>query len=147
MQQLLELDMEQQAGSKSGKEYVKAVYCHPAYLTWASLVAQMVKRLPAMWETRVRFLGQEDPLEKEWQSTPALLPGKSQGWRSLIGYSPWSHQESDTTEWLHFTMLKNDLSIKMWATRLSYASQSQQQGEKHGEIWIWGSGSSSHLYS
>ena len=30
--QQLELDMEQQAGSKSGKEYVKAVYCHPAYL-------------------------------------------------------------------------------------------------------------------
>ena len=33
-EQQLELDMEQQAGSKSGKEYVKAVYCHPAYLTY-----------------------------------------------------------------------------------------------------------------
>ena len=32
--QLLELDMEQQAGFKSGKEYVKAVYCHPAFLTY-----------------------------------------------------------------------------------------------------------------
>ena len=32
--QQLELDMEQQAGSKSGKEYIKAVYCHPAYLTY-----------------------------------------------------------------------------------------------------------------
>ena len=32
--QLLELDMQQQTGSKSGKEYVKAVYCHPAYLTY-----------------------------------------------------------------------------------------------------------------
>ena len=31
--QELELDMEQQTGSKSGKEYIKAVYCHPAYLT------------------------------------------------------------------------------------------------------------------
>ena len=31
--QQLELDMEQQTGSKSGKEYIKAVYCHPAYLT------------------------------------------------------------------------------------------------------------------
>ena len=31
--QQLELDMDQQTGSKSGKEYVKAVYCHPAYLT------------------------------------------------------------------------------------------------------------------
>ena len=33
----------------------------------ASLVAQMVKNLPAMWETQVRSLGQEDPLEKEMQ--------------------------------------------------------------------------------
>ena len=32
--QQLELDMEQQIGSKSGKEYVKAIYCHPAYLTY-----------------------------------------------------------------------------------------------------------------
>ena len=31
---------------------------------WASLVAQMVKRLPAIWETWVQFLGREDPLEK-----------------------------------------------------------------------------------
>ena len=34
MKQQLELDMEQQTGSKSGKEYIKAVYCHPAYLTF-----------------------------------------------------------------------------------------------------------------
>ena len=32
--QQLELDMEQQTGSKSGKEYIEAVYCHPAYLTY-----------------------------------------------------------------------------------------------------------------
>ena len=32
--QQLELDMEQQAGSKSGKEYIKAIYCHPAYLSY-----------------------------------------------------------------------------------------------------------------
>ena len=34
MQLKLELDMEQETGSKLGKEYVKAVYCHPAYLTY-----------------------------------------------------------------------------------------------------------------
>ena len=32
--QQLELDMEQQTGSKSGKKYIKAVYCHPTYLTY-----------------------------------------------------------------------------------------------------------------
>ena len=42
-----------------------------------------------MRETQVRFLGQEDLLGKEMQSTPALLPGKYHGWRSLIGYRPW----------------------------------------------------------
>ena len=31
-----------------------------------------------------------------------LLPGKSHGWRSLVGYSPWGREESDTTERLHF---------------------------------------------
>ena len=42
---------------------------------------------------------------RKWQSSPALLPGKSHGQRSLIGYSPWGRKESDTTEWLHFTSL------------------------------------------
>ena len=37
-----------------------------------------------------------------WHPTPVPLPGKSQGWRSLIGCSPWGCQESDTTERLHF---------------------------------------------
>ena len=37
-----------------------------------------------------------------WSPTPVLLPGKSHGWRSLVGCSPWSHKESDTTERLHF---------------------------------------------
>ena len=34
--------------------------------------------------------------------TPVLLPGKSHGWRSLVGCSPWGREELDTTEWLHF---------------------------------------------
>ena len=69
----------------------------------SSLVAQRVMRLPAMQETQVQSLGQEDPLEKEWQPTPILLPGKSHGRRSLVGCSPCGCKESDTTEWLHFT--------------------------------------------
>ena len=35
---------------------------------------------------------------RKWQSTPVLLPGKSHGQRSLVGYSPWGREESDTTE-------------------------------------------------
>ena len=39
---------------------------------------------------------------RQWHPTPVLLPGKSQGRRSLVGCSPWDRKESDTTEWLHF---------------------------------------------
>ena len=39
---------------------------------------------------------------RQWHPTPVLLPGKSHGRRSLIGCSPWGHEESDTTEQLHF---------------------------------------------
>ena len=39
---------------------------------------------------------------RHWQPTLVLLPGKSHGWRSLVGCSPWSPEESDTTERLHF---------------------------------------------
>ena len=37
---------------------------------------------------------------RQWHPTPALLPGKSHGWRSLVGCSPWGRKESDTTEQL-----------------------------------------------
>ena len=40
---------------------------------------------------------------RQWQPTPVLLPGKSHGWRSLVGYSPWGCKESDTTERLHLS--------------------------------------------
>ena len=39
---------------------------------------------------------------RTWQPTPVLLPGKSHGQRSLVGYSPWGRKESDMTERLHF---------------------------------------------
>ena len=41
-------------------------------------------------------------MERQWQPTPVLFPGKSHGWRSLVGCSPWGHQESDMTGRLHF---------------------------------------------
>ena len=39
---------------------------------------------------------------RRWHPTPVLLPGKSHGWRRLVGYSPRGREESDTTERLHF---------------------------------------------
>ena len=43
-----------------------------------------------------------DYQRRQWHLTPVLLPGKSHGWRSLMGCSPWGLEESDTTERLHF---------------------------------------------
>ena len=59
-----------------------------------SLVAQMVKRLPAMWETQVRFLGREDPLEKEMAIHSSTLTWKIP-WMEEPDRGP---KELDTTE-------------------------------------------------
>ena len=65
-------------------------------------VAQMVKRLPAMWGTRFNPWVGKIPWRRKWQPTPVFLPGKSHGWRSLTGYSPRGPKDSDMTEQLHF---------------------------------------------
>ena len=59
----------------------------------ASLVTQIVENLPAMQETQVQSLSQEDPLEKGMdtlpKNTPVFLPGEFHEQKSLSGYSPW----------------------------------------------------------
>ena len=72
---------------------------YPLQYSSVSLVAQMVKNLPAVWETWVQSLGWED-LEEGMQPTPVFLPGESHGQRSLVGYSPWGRKELDKTECL-----------------------------------------------
>ena len=71
-----------------------------------------------MRKTWVRSLGREDPWRRKWQPTPVLLPGKSHGQRSLVGYNPWGHKESDTTERLHFTftnvLFVPDIYFLLW---------------------------------
>ena len=103
-------------------------------LSWgASLVAQMVKNLPAMQETWVPSLGQEDPLEKEWQTTPAFLPGKFQGQMSLVGYNPWCHKELDMTEWLSLTPLS-------WRAWLPYSPNLSKTDFRYlfwNSGWFW----------
>ena len=45
---------------------------------------------------------------RKWQHTPVFLPGESHGQRSLVGYSPWAHKESDiaeTTEYTHINFM------------------------------------------
>ena len=63
-----------------------------------SLVAQTVKLLPAMKETRVQSLGWEALLEKELATHSSVLAWESQGWGSLVGCRLWGRTELDTTE-------------------------------------------------
>ena len=60
----------------------------------------MVTNLRAVQETgdEGSIPGSGRSPRKKCQPTPVFLPGESQGQRSLVGYSPWSHRESDTTE-------------------------------------------------
>ena len=76
-----------------------------------------------MQETRFDSWVGKIPWRRKWQSTPALLPGKSRGWRSLIRYSPYGRRESDTTEQLHFHFHQYVI--------LSFLIKS------HFLLWIW----------
>ena len=55
-----------------------------------SLMAQMVKNLPAVQSRKV-------PCRREWLHTPVFLPGEFHGHRTLVGYNPWGCKESDMT--------------------------------------------------
>ena len=74
--------------------------CASLSLAGASLVARMVKRLPAVQDTQVRSLGREDPLEEEMATDSSILAWKFHRPRRLAGYGPWDCKESDTTEQL-----------------------------------------------
>ena len=80
---------------------------YPIQYSWASLVVQLVKNLPAMQETWVQSLGWEDSLEKGKATHFSIWP------REFYGlYSPWGHKKSDTTEQLSFYLLKLN---KIWS--------------------------------
>ena len=53
-------------------------------------------------------------IQSKWQPTPVFLPGKSHGWKNLVGYSPWGRKESDTTEqhllYFYFSLCVTHLS-------------------------------------
>ena len=68
-------------------------------------MAQLVKNLPAMWETWVQSLGWKDPLEKGKATHSSIL-----AWRIPWTVYPWGHKESDTTERL-FTSLADATTL------------------------------------
>ena len=77
----------------------------PFEVSGASQVALVVKnKLANAGDIRDVFDPWENPLEEEWQPTPVFLPGEFHGQRSLAGYIPWGHKESDMTERLTLSL-------------------------------------------
>ena len=82
----------------SGRSFGEGIGYSLQY-SWASLVAQLSKNLPAMWEIWIRSLSWEGPLEEGMATHSSIL-----AWRisidrgALEGYSPWDCKEQDTTE-------------------------------------------------
>ena len=77
-----------------------------SYWIGASLVAQTLKSMPVMQETQLQSLDQEDPLEKSIVTHSSILARRIPWTEEPVGYSPWGHKESDTTEQLtlHFIL-------------------------------------------
>ena len=80
-----------------------------------------------------------DSWRRQWHPTPVLLPRKSHGWRSLVGYSPWGPEELDTTEQLHF--LFSLFTFMHWRRKwqpnpVFFPGESQAQGSLVGcRLW------------
>ena len=84
--------------------------------------------------------GKRKAQTRKWHPTPVLLPGKSHGQRSLVGYSPRGHRESDTTERLHFAHFILSHWRRKWQPTpvfLPGESHGQRSLEGHGP---WGQG-------
>ena len=68
------------------------------WINWASLMAQMVKNPPVMWETQIQSLGQEDPLEKGMATHSSILSWRIPRTEEPGGLQSVGLQKSDTTE-------------------------------------------------
>ena len=89
-----------------------------------SLVAQMVKNLPACRKPGFNPLVGRIPCKRKWQSTPAFLPGEFHGQRSLMGHSSWNHRVGH--DWVTNTFT---LSLSMTSCWL--------QRQSHSKLWCY----------
>ena len=107
-------------------------------LTFASLVAQRLKHLPPIWETRVRSLGREDPLEKEMAIHSSILAWKIPWTEKPSRLQSTGFKESDTTERLHLT-----LPYLLQIRRMIFLLPSSHFSSHFFSSLLWSSSSSS----
>ena len=82
-------------------------------------IGLFVKRLPTIGKPGFNLWVGKIPWRRKWKPTPVFLPGKFNGWRSLLGYNPWGCKELDTTERLHFTTFSNKNYVNVVSLSLS----------------------------
>ena len=97
------------ANHKKEKNFFLLISIH-LWNDGASLVAQTVKNLPAMWETLLWSLSWEDPLEKGMATHSNILAWRIHAQRRLAGYSPWGHKQLDII-WTNNTFTYEDTAI------------------------------------
>ena len=109
--QQLEPDTEQWTGSKLGKEYIKAVYCHPAYLTYMqSTSCEMLDWMKHKLESR---LPGEISITSDMQMTPPLWQKAKKNWRA--SWCKWKRRVKKT--WLE-TQYSKDKDHGIWSHHL-----------------------------
>ena len=112
---------------------------HSSTLAWKIPWAEEPGRLQSMGLQKVRHdwvislsLFTFMNWRRQWQPTPVLLPGKSHGWRGLVGCSPWGCKNSDRTEWLNsnsnshpyiFVSLSNHGNLNLDYRKLFYTME------------------------
>ena len=98
---------------------------------WDLPVAQPVKNLPAMQESRLDPWVWKIPWRRKLQPTPVFLPGKFHEQKNLVGHSPWGLRESGTTEQLAYgymaTLLKPTLIQSMLHNKRSHHDEKAMQ--------------------
>ena len=94
----------------------------PWWLRWSSVCLQCGRLGFDPWVGKI-------PWRRKQQPTPVLLPGKFQGQRSLVGYSPWGHKESKPTERLHSLTHSFQGSIR-WSDFLAFCPAQNYKSQR-----------------
>ena len=100
----------------------------PWWLRWWSVCLQCRRPGFSPWVGKILW-------RRKWQPNPVFLPGKVQGQRSLVGYSPWGNKELDTTEQLHFHFL---LLLSTGSRQTCFRSCSVRAQQLWQALFLWG---------
>ena len=103
---------------------------------WATQVVQVVKKCLPMQETEEMWIQswvRKIPWRRKWQPAPVFLPEESHGQRSLVGYGPWGHKESDTD----MTWLRRQQSVSASIITYYFTTWGKLLSSSNWDSHIW----------